>query len=99
MDTNGEELQIKVVFSSLCQGLPKDLRDRDAFLLIAFIMIAIVINIIIITITIIVIIIIILYYYYYYYYYYYCFSFNFGQSTYKSNLKSQTVQLGLFAPN
>ena len=48
MDTNREELQIKVVFSSLCQGVLKGLRDRDAFLLIAFIIIAIIINIIII---------------------------------------------------
>ena len=57
MDTNREELQIKVVFSSLCQGLLKGFEDRDAFLLIAFIIIAI-INIIIITIIIIIIIII-----------------------------------------
>ena len=57
MDTNREELQIKVVFSSLCQGLLKGLRDRDAFLLIAFI---IVIITIIITIFIIIIIIVII---------------------------------------
>ena len=55
MDTNREELQIKVVFSSLCQGLLKGFEDRDAFLLIAFIIIAIINIIIIITIIIIII--------------------------------------------
>ena len=50
MDTNQEELQIKVVFSSLCQGILKGLRHKDAFLLIDFIIIAIIIFIIIITI-------------------------------------------------
>ena len=60
MDTNREELQMKVVFSSLYQGLLKGLRDRDAFLLIAFIIIAIIIIITIIIIVIIIIIIIII---------------------------------------
>ena len=60
MDTNREELQIKVVFSSLCQGLLKGFEDRDAFLLIAFIIIAIINIIIIITIIIIIIILSIL---------------------------------------
>ena len=50
MDNNQEELQIKVVFSSLCQGILKGLRHKDAFLLIDFIIIAITIIIIIITI-------------------------------------------------
>ena len=50
MDTNREELQIKAVFSSLCQGILKGLRHKDAFLLIDFIIIAITIIIIIITI-------------------------------------------------
>ena len=50
MDTNQEELQIKVVFSSLCQGILKGLRHKDAFLLIDFIIIAITIIIIIIII-------------------------------------------------
>ena len=48
MDTNQEELQIKVVFSSLCQGILKGLRHKDAFLLIDFIIIAITVVIIII---------------------------------------------------
>ena len=77
----------KQFFSSLCQGLLKGLRDRDAFFLISFIIIAIIIIIvvvvaiviIIIIITIIIITAIIL--------------------LYKSNLKNQTKQLGLFAPN
>ena len=53
MDTNQEELQIKAVFSSLCQGILKGLRHKDAFLLIDFIIIAITIIIIIIIITIV----------------------------------------------
>ena len=39
MDTNQEELQIKVVFLSLFQGMLKSLRRRDAFLLIIFVII------------------------------------------------------------
>ena len=42
MDTNEEEFQIKVVFSSLCQGMLKGLRHKDAFLLIIFLIIAII---------------------------------------------------------
>ena len=41
----------KWFFSSLCQGMLKDFRHRDYFLLIIFIIIVIIINIIIITIT------------------------------------------------
>ena len=43
MDTNQEELQTKVVSSSLCQIMFQDLRCRDAFLLIIFIFIAIIV--------------------------------------------------------
>ena len=43
MDTNKDELQIKVVFSILSQGKLKGLRHRDAFLLITFIIIAVVV--------------------------------------------------------
>ena len=43
MDTNGEELQIKVVFPSLCRGMLEGLRHRDAFLLIAYFIIAIIV--------------------------------------------------------
>ena len=43
MDTNQEELQTKVVSSSLCQIMFQDLRRRDAFLLIIFIVIAIIV--------------------------------------------------------
>ena len=39
MDTNQEELQIKVVFLSLFQGMLKSLRRREAFLLIIFVII------------------------------------------------------------
>ena len=46
IDANQEELQIKVVFSSLCQGMPKGFRHRDAFLLLIFIIIAIIIIVI-----------------------------------------------------
>ena len=46
MDTNREVLQIKVVFSSLCQGILKDLRHIYAFLLIIFIIIAVIITIV-----------------------------------------------------
>ena len=36
-------------------------------------------------------------YYYYYYHYYYCFLFNFSQKTNdKTNLKIQSLRLGLF---
>ena len=43
MVTNWEELQSKVVFSSLYQSMFKELRYRDAFLLNIFIVIAIIV--------------------------------------------------------
>ena len=42
MDTNEEEFQIKVVFSSLCQVMLKGLRHKDAFLHIIFLIIALI---------------------------------------------------------
>ena len=83
----------KQFFSSLCQGLLKDLRDKDAFFLISFIIIAIIIIIIIIIIIVVVAIIIII-----------IIIITIIIITaiillYKSNLKNQTKELGLFAPN
>ena len=77
----------KQFFSSLCQGLLKDLRDKDAFFLISFIIIAIIIIIIIVVVAIIIIIIITI------------IIITAIILLYKSNLKNQTIQLGLFAPN
>ena len=82
----------KQFFSSLCQGLLKDLRDKDAFFLISFIIIAIIIIIIIIIVVVVVAIIIII------------IIITIIIITaiillYKSNLKNQTKELGLFAPN
>ena len=68
MDTNREELQIKVVFSSLWQGL---------LIILLIIIVIIIIIIIIIIITIIIIVYL----------------------TLVKIHRSQTVQLGLFAPN
>ena len=47
IDTNQEELQIKVGFSSLCQGMLKDFRHRDAFWLIIFNIIAFIIIVVV----------------------------------------------------
>ena len=77
----------KQFFSSLCQGLLKDLRDKDAFFLISFIIIAIIIIIIIIVVVAIIIIIITI------------IIITAIILLYKSNLKNQTKELGLFAPN
>ena len=79
----------KQFFSSLCQGLLKDLRDKDAFFLISFIIIAIIIIIIIIIIVVVAIIIIIIT----------IIIITAIILLYKSNLKNQTKELGLFAPN
>ena len=78
----------KQFFSSLCQGLLKDLRDKDAFFLISFIIIAIIIIIIIIVVVVAIIIIIIT-----------IIIITAIILLYKSNLKNQTKELGLFAPN
>ena len=81
----------KQFFSSLCQGLLKDLRDKDAFFLISFIIIAIIIIIIIIIIIVVVVAIIII-----------IITIIIITAIillYKSNLKNQTKELGLFAPN
>ena len=76
IDTNQEELQIKVGFSSLCQGMLKDLRHREVFLLIIFIFIAFIIIIVVCDLTLAKI-----------------------HMNDKTNLKSQTLRLGLFTPN
>ena len=78
MDAYQEELQIKVVFSGLCQGILKGFRHRDAFLLIIFIIIAIII-IVIPT--------------------FFCLTSVKRHMNDKTNLKSQSLRLGLFAPN
>ena len=63
MVTNGEELQIKVVFPSLCQGMLEGLRHRDAYYCLLFILLLLLlllcINVIISIIIIIVVVIII----------------------------------------
>ena len=79
----------KQFFSSLCQGLLKDLRDKDAYFLISFIIIAIIIIIIIVVVVAIIIIIIIIT----------IIIITAIILLYKSNLKNQTKELGLFAPN
>ena len=79
MDAYQEELQIKVVFSGLCQGILKGFRHRDAFLLIIFIIIAIIIIIVIPT--------------------FFCLTSVKRHINDKTNLKSQSLRLGLFAPN
>ena len=83
MDTNQVELQIKVDFSSSCQDMLKNLRHRNAFLLIIFIIITIIIIFIIIIIITIV---------------FYSASVKIHIND-KSNLKSQSLRLGLFTPN
>ena len=89
MDTNGEELQIKVVFPSLCQGMLEGLRHRDAYhcllfillLLLLLLCINVIISIIIIIVVVIIIIITIV------------FSLNLVKIhiNYKTNLKNQNL--------
>ena len=89
MDTNGEELQIKVVFPSLCQGMLEGLRHGDAYhcllfillLLLLLLCINVIISIIIIIAVVIIIIITIV------------FSLNLVKIhiNYKTNLKNQNL--------